>query len=113
MTNGEPIDYPSALRRIGSDESFLKELLDLYVVTFEAKRKELVRALTAKNFGEIQAIGHTLKGSSANLSLLPLQDASLELEMAGKEADVSKAWGAVTRLEDEFRRLKDFIAARN
>ncbi len=112
MTNGEPIDYSSALRRIGSDESFLKELLDLYVATFESKREGLINALTKQNFEEIKAIGHTLKGSSANLSLLPLQEASLELETAGKEANIAKAWEAVTRLEAEFLRLKDFIAAR-
>jgi HPt (histidine-containing phosphotransfer) domain-containing protein len=112
MDNKEPIDYPSALQRIGNDESFLKELIDLYIMTFESRRAELFRALAEKNFDEIRTIGHTLKGSSANLSLLPLQEVSFQLETAGKEADIVKAAGTLELLEIEFERLKAFVAAK-
>ncbi len=112
MENKNPIDYPSALQRIGNDESFLKELIDLYILTFESKRKELSRALEEKNFDAIRTIGHTLKGSSANLSLLPLQEISFQLETAGKEADVAKVAGTLELLELEFERLKAFVSAR-
>jgi HPt (histidine-containing phosphotransfer) domain-containing protein len=112
MENREPIDYPSALQRIGNDESFLKELIDLYITTFESRRAELFRALEEKNFEEIRTIGHTLKGSSANLSLLPLLEVSCQLETAGKEADIVKAAGTLKLLELEFERLKAFVSAK-
>ncbi len=112
MENKQPIDYPAAMQRIGNDESFLKELIDLYIVTFETKREELSRAIEKRNFEEIRTIGHTLKGSSANLSLLPLQEISFQLELAGKEANIAKVAGTLELLEFEFERLKAFVSAK-
>jgi len=68
MEKNDPIDFASALERIGNDESFLKELIDLYIKTFESKREELSVALEEEDFKAIREIGHNLKGSSANLS---------------------------------------------
>lgn len=112
MESRDPIDYPSALQRICNDESFLKELIDLYIVTFESKRQELSLALEEKNFEKIRTMGHTLKGASGNLSLLPLQEASSQLETAGREADIAKAMKSAELLEFEFQRLKSFVLAK-
>ena len=106
-TQNIPIDYPSALERIGNDESFLKELLELYVMDFEAKQDELNSAINGMNFTSIQEIGHSLKGSSANLSLTFLQKASYELEEAGKDGDIEKAKGALEELLRAFQSLKN------
>jgi len=104
-----PIDIPDALERIGGDQSFLDELLNLYFEEFELKSDELRKALEKDDFKSIQELSHGLKGSSANLSLLALQKASYEMEMAGREKNIEKAKESFLLLGNEFKRLKEFL----
>jgi len=108
-----PIDYPSALARIGNDESFLKELLELYLMDFEAKKEALKAAIEGMDFISIQEIGHSLKGSSANLSLNFLKNASYEMEVAGKDRDIDRAKKALEELLQQFQSLKTHLASKN
>lgn len=105
-----PLDYASALERTGGDESFLKELLSLFLEDFPEKFRQLQKAIEDKNFDQIKKLGHTIKGSSANLSLTFLQEASLKMEMAGRENDIKKVKDALALLEGEFKRLEDFLS---
>ena len=101
------------MARIGNDESFLKELLELYLVDFEAKQEELKTAIEGMNFTSIQEIGHSLKGSSANLSLTFLLKASYEMEVAGQDGDIERAKKAQDELLQEFKSLKTHLASKN
>ena len=105
-----PIDYPSVLERIGGDLSFLEELLNLYFEDFSEKYEQLPKAIEQKNYDLIRELGHSLRGSSANLSLTFLQETSHHLEVAGRERNVEKAKKALALLEQEFKRLKDFLS---
>ncbi|MGD9345093.1 MAG: Hpt domain-containing protein [Candidatus Aminicenantes bacterium] len=107
-----PIDLPSALARIGNDESFLHELLNLYKMDFEAKIEGLQKAIDLKNFVSIQELGHSLKGASANLSLPFLQKAALDMECAGRDKNLDKARGALITLGQEFQSLQEFLSTR-
>lgn len=107
-----PINIPSALERIGGDESFLFDLVNIYVEDFTDKFEKLKAALEKRNFETITDIGHNLKGSSANLSLPLLQEISYKIEMAGKERNLEKAEKNINLLKEEFQRLKDFLQNR-
>ncbi|MGD8535511.1 MAG: Hpt domain-containing protein [Candidatus Aminicenantes bacterium] len=107
-----PIDYPSSLERVGGDKSFLMELLALYLEEFSEKHTQLQEAIQQKKFDLIHELGHSLKGSSANLSLVFLEEASFQMETAGKEKDIEKAKKVLSRLEQEFKRLKDFLSSK-
>jgi HPt (histidine-containing phosphotransfer) domain-containing protein len=107
-----PIDLPSAMARIGDDESFLLELLDLYKMDFEAKIEGLQNAIDQEDFISMQELGHSLKGASANLSLPFLQKAALDMESAGREKNLDRARGALGTLDQEFRNLQEFLSAR-
>jgi len=110
--NSSPIDLPSVLERVDNDQDFLESLLDLYQEDFVEKYDRLKTAVFAKDFAAIQEIGHSLKGASANLSLLPLQELCLRLERAGREQDSRSAEEALPLIEEEFNRLKEYRAAR-
>ena len=105
-----PIDYSSSLKRVGGDKSFLRELLNLYLEEFSNKYNKLEEAIKQNKFDLIYEFGHSLKGSSANLSLIFLQEASFKMERAGKERNIDKAKKALSLLEQEFERLKDFLS---
>jgi|Deesub1362B_J571_1020462.scaffolds.fasta_scaffold00001_400 HPt (histidine-containing phosphotransfer) domain-containing protein len=99
-------DLNSALERTGGDEAFLRELLVLYNDEFKTKLPELKSAWKAKNYQEIKEISHSLKGASANLSLLSLQKICWELEQAGKDEDEDKIKSLLTKLEKEYEKVK-------
>lgn len=105
-----PIQKAEVLERIGGDASFLEELLTLYDEEFATKTEALESALRKKNFASLENLGHGLKGSSANLSLPGLQEASYRMETAGREKDIAAAKTAMAELKREYARLKEYFA---
>jgi len=109
----KPIDYSSALERIGGDRELLEELLELYVQDFQEKYSLLQKAINQKDYNQIREVGHSLKGSSANLSLIPLNKASFIMETAGREKNIENAEKALALLDQEFKRLQNFLSEKN
>jgi len=105
----QPINFSTVLERIGGDTLFLKDLLDLYFREFSEKRHLLEEALAGGDSTQIQEVGHSLKGASANLSLAPLQRLAMTIEMAGREKDLQRARQAIGALGTEFQKLKAFL----
>jgi HPt (histidine-containing phosphotransfer) domain-containing protein len=109
LKNTGPIDIDSVLERIGGDESFLKELLDIYIEDFMEKYPQLEQAIEEEDFNSIKEIGHSLKGASGNLSLTGLQETAYGIELSGKEENIEQAKLLFARLKEEFTKLKDFL----
>ena len=105
----QPIDLPSALERIGGDESLLQELINIYIEDFLEKNDLLRKAIEHGDFTTIREIGHSLKGSSGNLSLIHLHETSYQIEVAGKEEDIERARYHFQLLNQQFMKLKDFF----
>lgn len=105
----QPIDFSSVLERISGDVSFLQDLLNLFFQEFGEKKELLEQALSRGDSIQIQEVGHSLKGASANLSLVPLQKLGLAIEMAGREENLDKARVAIAALGAEFQRLKTYL----
>ena len=84
----EYIDVNDALNRIGGNEGLYKKLLTRFV---EGNYLDAIYDAIQKGDAEEPArAAHTLKGVSANLSLVKIQSASLDLEHTLKEgADYS------------------------
>jgi HPt (histidine-containing phosphotransfer) domain-containing protein len=101
------IDREEALERLGGDTAFLDELLTLYKKEYRARSAAMKKALAGRKFKEFAEAAHSLKGSSANLSLPALRAAALAAEEAGKAKDAGKAAAAFGALEKEFKRLVD------
>ncbi len=104
-----PIDYPEVLERIGGDRVFLEELLKIYVEECGQKITAIKKATAHQDFSLIQQLGHSLKGSSANLSLGSLHKVSFSLEVAGREKNIELVMSALVTLEEEFNKLKDYL----
>jgi HPt (histidine-containing phosphotransfer) domain-containing protein len=106
---GPPIHKEDVLARIGGDEGFLAELMELYRAEFEDKRALLREAVGRKDAETVFRTAHSLKGASANLSLPGLTQACLALESAGRENDLRRAPELLDRIESEYRRLGDYL----
>ncbi|MCR4396272.1 MAG: Hpt domain-containing protein [Candidatus Saccharicenans sp.] len=107
----DPINREEVLERIGGDEAFLKELLNIYNEEFNAKYQELEKAIQDKNFQNIREAGHYLKGAAANLSLPGLREASWKMEQAGQAQDLEAARQALRSLKNEYQRLREYLGS--
>jgi CheY-like chemotaxis protein len=104
-----PIDLPSVMERIGGDETFLLELIDIYIEDFIEKYAKLKHAIELHDFKAIKEIGHSLRGSSGNLSLNGLHSTSTNIEHSGNEEDIEQARLLFIQLNKEFEKLKNFL----
>ena len=104
-----PIDLPSVLERIGGDENFLQELLDIYVEDFIEKYAKLKQAIERSDFISIKEIGHSLRGSSGNLSLNGLHRTCEYIELSGSEKNIQKAKYMFIQLNKEFEKFKNIL----
>jgi len=106
-----PIDLPSVMDRIGGDENFLHELIDIYIEDFIEKYTILKQAIDRSDFLVIKEIGHSLRGSSGNLSLNGLHNTSANIELSGKEENIEQAKLLFIQLNKEFEKFKNFLPA--
>ncbi len=106
-----PIDISSVMERIGGDESFLHKLIDIYIEDFIQKYEILKKAIIQEDFKSIAAIGHSLRGSSGNLSLNGLHETCTGMEQSGKTEDIEQCKFLFIRLNEEFEKLKDILPA--
>jgi CheY-like chemotaxis protein len=104
-----PIDLSSALERIGGDEKFLQELIDIYIEDFIEKYALLRQAIEQSDFKVIKEIGHSLRGSSGNLSLGGLHETSINIELSGRTRNIEQARLLFIQLNQEFERLKNYL----
>lgn len=104
------IDIKAVLERIGGDKDFLTELINIYCEDFQGSYTALIRALEERDFTAIQELGHSLKGSAANLSLSQLNQKAYQVENAGRDQDWEQARLGVEGLKYEFERLQEYLA---
>lgn len=83
--NKEFIDIEDALKRVGGNEGLYKRLLGRFVDGDHLGPLE--NALQSGDFEESAHLAHTLKGVSANLSLIKVTTLSAELEQAIKNGN--------------------------
>ena len=76
------INVNDALRRIGGNVDLYKRLLGRFVAGNNVE--ELENALQRGDFDASARLAHTLKGVSANLSLVGINSVSVDLEQAIK-----------------------------
>jgi len=109
---GLPLIRAEALERVGNDEAFLEELLDLFGEEFESKTRALSEAISGCDATAIRELGHAIKGAAANLSLPGLQASAQAMERAGLESRIEDARAVLETLRTEFERFRKFRTGR-
>lgn len=100
------LDLNEFLERIQNDRGLLWELLDIFVEDFQEKKDQLAEAIVRKDSNQIRRLAHALKGSCANISAHQLSLVLLELEIKGKNEDLS---GTTALLEDVNKKFEVFL----
>ena len=94
------------LDRLMGDKDLAGEVLDGFIANVPLQVSEMKKALDIGDAQSIRHLAHSLKGASANISALALQEIALQVELAGKAKDMIKASSLITELDRQFEILK-------
>ncbi len=106
----EVFDKSDLLDRLGDDEDLCKEIIELFIEDTPHQINKLKKALEKKDASIIQRQAHLLKGSSANTSVLGMQEIAFQIEKAGETGDLEIATSLLLKLEEEFEKFKRIIS---
>ena len=104
-----PIDMAALQRTTDGDNQFLAELIELYLADVPVRLQKLSQAVDTGVAAEIKNEAHSLKGASANLAAVELQQLFARLEQAGANSQLDQAGQLYTLAMEEFQRVRDYL----
>ncbi|MDM8535220.1 response regulator [Desulfobacterales bacterium HSG17] len=107
------LDWPGFLDRVMDDESLAKEIFTEFLNETPQRIEKISRALETRDFMTANREAHTLKGSSANVGAVVLQDTAYKIEESAKTEDYQKTGFFVPMLEKQFKILSDHWFEKN
>ena len=111
FSNISPMDIQSALVHFDGDEKFMMEMCALFIEGLPERLVEIQAALNENSANALGRLAHNLKGTCLNFGTEPLASLSAELEAMGKREDLQFAPFLVEQMQNEIRRLQEFVAS--
>lgn len=102
------IDEDSAVERIG-DKEFFYELVDEFIQGSSKQISDIEEGIETNNIDQLKRTIHTLKGTSANLSLTSINKTCLNFEQIIKKNELSKFFEFFENLKKDFEDLELFV----
>ncbi|HBI24803.1 MAG TPA: hypothetical protein DDX84_11530 [Nitrospiraceae bacterium] len=99
------IDKEGALERMGGDEKLFQELLQLYIEQIPQHILQIGAAINSLNREVIKRIAHTVKGASANVGAVTIQQAAIEIESAVNKEDLENLRHRLEKMKTEAGKL--------
>jgi two-component system, sensor histidine kinase and response regulator len=99
-------DRAGFLDRLMGDEDLADKIFTEFLEDVPRKFIALKEAVGKGDAPSVQIEAHTLKGASANVGALALQDIAYQIELAGKEGDMGKAVSFIPNLDEQLEVLK-------
>ncbi len=106
-------DRDALLKRLGGDEGLLRDIVGVFLQDAPGQMQSLKDAIEKGDTILVQRQAHTLKGASANVGASALQELAFQMEMAGKEGDLSRALELLETMKEEYERLKRTVTRLN
>jgi CheY-like chemotaxis protein/HPt (histidine-containing phosphotransfer) domain-containing protein len=104
-------DRSALLERLGCDQAFCDELLDLFTQDTPDQIKRLRQALEADDYDLVERLAHTVRGSAANLGAETLSQVAGGIEEAVRKSELDEVSRLAEKLEGEFERFKTVVSS--
>jgi PAS domain S-box-containing protein len=102
----EVLDVSKAMRAVGGNKGFLKELAALFLENGVEIMAQIREGIVKKDATAIELAAHSLKGSTAYFGAKRVFDAACRLEVIGKNSSWTEAEAARSALEMELKALE-------
>lgn len=93
------------------DDSFLWEIIDMFLKDSPARLAEIRNGLAHKDALAVARAAHSLKGSSGNFGAMRLQAAAKVIEQLANQERLGEAADVLPHLESEYRQAADALKA--
>jgi CheY-like chemotaxis protein/HPt (histidine-containing phosphotransfer) domain-containing protein len=100
------IDKAAVLKRLGGDEELYHELLHLFLEHAPRQITQLKEAVEAGDVALSERMAHSLKGASANVGAVTLQQEAARAEAGARTGDWQKIRGCHERMEMELEKIR-------
>ncbi len=84
----------------------IADLIPGFLTNREKDIEQMESYLEAKNFEEIERLGHSMKGSGAGYGFDGISEIGKSIEVAGKEQNIENIKKGVEDLKNYLRRVK-------
>ena len=88
-----------------TDNSFLRELIEIYLQDTPERIAEIENAIAQGNAGAAMRAAHTIKGSSGNFGARQLVARALEIETLAKAGNLDPIPALLQVLKDEYAQV--------
>jgi len=105
-----PVDAAQAISNLGDDRELFLEVLAAFVDGIPQQLEELSVACSRSDLSKLKAIGHTLKGSAANVCAEPTRDLARHIEELSAEGSAAAVEKLLPDLKKEVNRLCEYAA---
>ena len=105
----ELIDREELMERVDDDLELMQQILELYMRDYPCLLADMHQAIASGDAPALQHAAHTLKGMLGNLSAHSTARVALELEMMGRQKELSEAEAALVRLEAALEQLSGVL----
>ncbi|SRR5581483_8597713 len=104
--NPSPLDLRYLKELTGSDERFLAELIEEFLVSANDLLDRMTALLAAEDWGELKLAAHALKGSSRSIGSSILGEIAFQIENESKRADKPGLKSLLSQAAAEYARIK-------
>ena len=88
------------------EPDILSELIELFITEVSAQLASLQMAVEAGDAHSVERIAHSIRGSCGNMGAVGMETLCIELEEMGRSNDLASAPARVSRLAEEFERVR-------
>lgn len=104
-----PMDVTASISRAG-DREFWRELLEAYLRETQLRIASLAQALETGESATAVREAHTVKGGSSEMEAGPMRTLAMHIELLCKAGELERARQLLPALQEQFKRLQEFIA---
>jgi HPt (histidine-containing phosphotransfer) domain-containing protein len=97
--SGRALDLDIALAHVDNDSQLLSELASMFVQDYPRLAEEARDSILKNDCSGVERAAHTLKGRLAFFGIKFLRDQVLNLEMMGRNHDLTRARQALEEIE--------------
>jgi CheY-like chemotaxis protein len=100
------LNRDALLERVEGDVALLGDMAAMFLQECPKHLSDIRQAVANRDSAALQTSAHTLKGSVSNFTAHKAAQAALQLEMMGRDGDLTRSEPALFELENEIERLK-------
>lgn len=104
-----PVDLQRLREGMGNDESFMADVVRLYLNDSAKRLQCLEEAVMAQSSEEVRKCAHAMKGSSLNVRAELLASLALQLEEMGRQENLARSKEVLVQLTQEHVRVNRFL----